>query len=191
MVNISLCSYRVGLIVVPCTDPTFALTAQKEVVLSAGSIGTPQLLLLSGIGDPAELKQSGIKALVDLPDVGKNLGDHALLPNQFYVNSNETWEARRDPVVFQSQLSEYNQTGQGPLVDTICNHIGWLRVPDDSSIWHNATDTSAGPTAPHYELVFAVRIFFVSFFFPRALHVFRMVSSESSSPLQTPEVSSP
>lgn len=136
-------------------DPTFALTAQKEVILSAGSIGTPQLLLLSGIGDPVELKQLGIKAVVDLPDVGKNLGDHALLPNQFYVNSNETWEARRDPVVFQSQLSQYNQTGQGPLVDTICNHIGWLRIPDDSGIWHNATDTSAGPTAPHYELVFA------------------------------------
>lgn len=46
----------------------------------------------------------------------------------------------------------------GPLVNTICNHIGWLRVPDNSSIWENATDPSAGPTVGHYELVFTVCI---------------------------------
>lgn len=132
------------------------LTAKKEVILSAGSVGTPQILLLSGIGDATALKQVGVKPIVNLPDVGKNLQDHALLPNQFFVNSNDTWEARRDPAVLNAQMTQYNETGQGPLVDTICNHIGWLRVPDNSSIWENATDPSSGPTAGHYELVFSV-----------------------------------
>lgn len=43
---------------------------------SAGAVGTPQILMLSGIGDAAELRQVGITPVVDLPEVGKNLQDH-------------------------------------------------------------------------------------------------------------------
>ncbi len=53
------------------------LTAKKEVILSAGSDGTPQILLLSGIGDATALKQVGVKPIVNLPDVGKNLQEHS------------------------------------------------------------------------------------------------------------------
>ncbi|KAJ8516162.1 hypothetical protein ONZ45_g6504 [Pleurotus djamor] len=138
------------------TSAKMTLKAKKEVILSAGAIGSPQLLMLSGIGDPQELRKFGIKNLVKLPDVGKNLQDHALLPNQFYVNSTDTWEARtRNQTVLDEQMAEYNATGQGPLVNTICNHIGWLRVPDNSSIWQGEPDPSAGPTVGHYELVFS------------------------------------
>ncbi len=54
------------------------LTAQatREVVLSAGAIGSAQLLLLSGIGPQAELEQVGIKCRIDSPHVGKHLKDH-------------------------------------------------------------------------------------------------------------------
>lgn len=50
--------------------------AKKEVILSAGSFASPQLLMLSGIGEAAELKKHGIECLKDLPGVGKNLQDH-------------------------------------------------------------------------------------------------------------------
>ncbi len=50
--------------------------ARREVVLSAGSIGSPQLLLLSGIGPAEELKAMGIEVRRDLPGVGKHLQDH-------------------------------------------------------------------------------------------------------------------
>jgi choline dehydrogenase len=56
------------------------LHARREVVLCAGAIMTPQLLMLSGIGDRAELRRHGIHTAVDLPGVGKNLQDHPYVP---------------------------------------------------------------------------------------------------------------
>jgi choline dehydrogenase-like flavoprotein len=53
-----------------------AATAEREVILSGGTINSPQLLMLSGIGDPDELAQHGIAVKVALPGVGKNLQDH-------------------------------------------------------------------------------------------------------------------
>ncbi|MBN9231140.1 MAG: choline dehydrogenase [Legionella sp.] len=52
------------------------LLARKEVILSAGTIGSPQLLLLSGVGPRADLEALGIPVVHDLPGVGKNLQDH-------------------------------------------------------------------------------------------------------------------
>ncbi|GAA5000575.1 hypothetical protein GCM10023317_32480 [Actinopolymorpha pittospori] len=47
-----------------------------EVVLTAGSIGSPQVLMLSGIGPPSQLHELGIEVAADLPGVGSNLQDH-------------------------------------------------------------------------------------------------------------------
>ncbi|HXF86884.1 MAG TPA: choline dehydrogenase [Xanthobacteraceae bacterium] len=52
--------------------------AAREVILAGGVINSPHLLMLSGIGDPAELKPHGIKVHVPLPGVGKNLQDHVV-----------------------------------------------------------------------------------------------------------------
>jgi choline dehydrogenase len=51
--------------------------ASKEVILSAGTYNSPKLMMLSGIGDPAELKAHGLAAAHALPGVGKNLQEHA------------------------------------------------------------------------------------------------------------------
>ena len=50
--------------------------ARREVIVSAGAFGTPQLLMLSGIGDKDELAGHGIETVCHLPGVGKNLQDH-------------------------------------------------------------------------------------------------------------------
>ena len=50
--------------------------ATKELILSGGAINSPHLMMLSGIGDSEELKQHGIKTVLHLPGVGKNLQDH-------------------------------------------------------------------------------------------------------------------
>ena len=52
------------------------LNARREVILSAGAVNSPQLLMLSGIGAAEELKQQGIAPVLDLPAVGRNLQDH-------------------------------------------------------------------------------------------------------------------
>ncbi len=54
---------------------TRVVRATREVILAGGAFNTPQLLMLSGIGDPKELDKHGIKSLLDLPGVGKNLQD--------------------------------------------------------------------------------------------------------------------
>lgn len=58
---------------------THEVSASKRVVLSAGAINTPKILMLSGIGDKAELSQHGITTRVNLPGVGQNFQDHVLL----------------------------------------------------------------------------------------------------------------
>jgi 4-pyridoxate dehydrogenase len=55
---------------------TVTAHAEREVILCGGVINSPQLLMLSGIGDPAELAQHGIAVKAALPGVGKNLQDH-------------------------------------------------------------------------------------------------------------------
>ncbi|RSS54641.1 GMC family oxidoreductase [Streptomyces sp. WAC06614] len=52
--------------------------ARREVVLSGGAVNTPQLLMLSGIGDAGRLRDLGIEVLVDAPEVGSNLTDHLI-----------------------------------------------------------------------------------------------------------------
>jgi choline dehydrogenase len=70
-----------------CTGVTYDVAGQRqeayadsEVVLSAGTIGSTQLLLLSGIGPAAHLRELGIEVVVDLPGVGENLHDHLQVP---------------------------------------------------------------------------------------------------------------
>ncbi|MDE0046335.1 MAG: choline dehydrogenase [bacterium] len=52
--------------------------ADREVIVSGGAINSPQILLLSGVGDPAHLAEHGIPLVADVPDVGRNLEDHLI-----------------------------------------------------------------------------------------------------------------
>jgi choline dehydrogenase len=57
----------------------YTVNADKEIILSMGAINTPKTLMLSGVGDEAQLKQYGIAVKQHLPGVGKNFQDHILL----------------------------------------------------------------------------------------------------------------
>ena len=66
----------VGVEYVSASGETSQVHAAREVILAGGAINSPQLLMLSGIGDPAELRTHGIETKVPLAGVGKNLQDH-------------------------------------------------------------------------------------------------------------------
>jgi choline dehydrogenase-like flavoprotein len=55
------------------------VTVGKEAILAAGSVFTPQILQVSGIGDSAHLSSINVSTVVDLPAVGQNFQDHVLL----------------------------------------------------------------------------------------------------------------
>jgi choline dehydrogenase len=57
-------------------NTTHTMKARKEVIVCGGTVNSPQLLELSGIGSPVVLGKAGIDVLVDLPGVGDNLSDH-------------------------------------------------------------------------------------------------------------------
>jgi choline dehydrogenase len=60
--------------------------AEREVIVSAGAIGSPQLLLLSGLGPRAQLEALGIPVVADLPGVGENLQDHLAVILPYFCN---------------------------------------------------------------------------------------------------------
>jgi len=129
------------------------VTARKEIIVSAGVFNTPQLLLLSGIGDPEELESLGITPRVDLPSVGKNMTDHVFLISAWETKANETFETYTTPDVLAENIEEWNQTRQGPLSWTLANQMAWVRLPEDDPIIQNYGDATVGPTCGHYQII--------------------------------------
>lgn len=73
------------------------IRARKEVVLCGGSINTPQLLMLSGLGPEAHLKALGIPVVVDQPNMGRNLQDHLICFS--------SWECREPVSLINAPLA--------------------------------------------------------------------------------------
>ncbi|KAF5337359.1 hypothetical protein D9611_002938 [Ephemerocybe angulata] len=137
-------------------SPTQTAYAREEVILSAGSLGTPQILMLSGIGDKDELASHYITTVIENTSVGKNLSDHALLPNNWIVQGTESLDGLfRDQSALNSALVQWQANKTGPLVHGTVNHIGFFRLPSDAPIFETTSDPSSGPTASHYELIFS------------------------------------
>ena len=57
--------------------------ADEEIILSAGAVGSPQILMLSGVGDRDHLDELGIRIIHHSPQVGQNLQDHLIVPLAF------------------------------------------------------------------------------------------------------------
>ena len=73
---------------------TLTVAARREVILAGGAFNTPQLLMLSGIGNPAVLTQHGIPTLVNLPGVGRNLQDRYEVGVVYRMR--QPWDTLRD-----------------------------------------------------------------------------------------------
>ncbi len=102
------------------------VAAQNEVILSAGAINSPKVLLLSGIGPAAELKQVGVRPIHDLPGVGKNLQDHldvyccASLKESVSYNGHD-----KGPMALWYGL-QFMMFGTGALTSNVCEGGGFV-----------------------------------------------------------------
>ncbi|KAF8078191.1 GMC oxidoreductase-domain-containing protein [Lyophyllum atratum] len=135
--------------------PKLLISARKEIILSAGTIGTPHILLNSGVGDNDELAQLGIDSVLHLPDVGKNLSDHPRLANNWFVNEDgRTFDViNQNSTLTDSLVHQWAKTQKGPLVDTFVSHLFFARLP--TKLLPDGKDPAAGPNSPHYELGFS------------------------------------
>ena len=101
--------------------------------------------MLSGIGNKTELSEVGINAIVDLPDVGKNLKDHPIMSNYFTVNSTNTPDdIVRNSTILNGFLNQWMANRTGPLTDSPATGVGFLRLPANASIFDEVPDPSAG-----------------------------------------------
>ena len=108
-------------------------TATREVILCAGAIGTPQLLMLSGVGPAAHLAEHGIGLVADRPGVGANMRDHLDVMafrltrpggGASYTLSG-LWEQR-------GALGEFLRTGRGTLASNLAEGNGFARSRPDA-----------------------------------------------------------
>jgi choline oxidase len=100
------------------------VSARREVIVTAGSIDTPKLLMLSGIGPTAHLRELGIPVRVDSPGVGSNLDDH--------VEGLVFWEAAKPMVTTSTQWWEiglFTTVDEGSAQPDLMMHYG--SVPFD------------------------------------------------------------
>ena len=106
------------------------LRARCEVILSAGAIGSPQILMLSGIGDGDELKSHGIKVRLDLKGVGKNLQDH-LQARPVFKTDLSTINTETNNIFKQAMIGlQYALTQGGPMTMAASLGTGFLKTED-------------------------------------------------------------
>ena len=94
----------------------YRTVATQEIILSAGAIKTPQIMELSGIGDPEKLKQNEIEVVNALPGVGENLQDHLQIRMVFKVNGVPTLNEKANSILGRVSMAlEYALFRSGPL----------------------------------------------------------------------------
>ncbi|RQS67486.1 glucose-methanol-choline oxidoreductase [Burkholderia sp. Bp8963] len=105
------------------------LRARREVVLAAGALQTPQLLMLSGVGPAAELGRFGIRTLVDLPGVGRNLQDHPDFVFGYRTRSVDTMGvSARGGLRMLRELLRFRGERRGMLTSNFAEGGGFLKT---------------------------------------------------------------
>jgi choline dehydrogenase-like flavoprotein len=93
------------------------VNVEKEVILTAGTFQSAQLLLLSGVGPKRDLQALGISPVVESPTVGRNIQDHSALACEFIVSPTILGhnQVLNSDILLSNAQKEYKETRSGPL----------------------------------------------------------------------------
>lgn len=118
-------------------------SARREVILSGGSINTPQLLMLSGVGPAAHLTEHGIDVVVDAPEIGENLQDHLVAGLAPEARGGTLYGAER-----VGELAKYLTRRRGMLTSNVAEAYGFVRTDV-------ADEVGMAAGLPDIEIIFA------------------------------------
>ncbi len=140
---------------------TVSATADREVLLAGGSINSPQLLMLSGIGDPDHLRGHGIDVAAPLKGVGQNLSDHTSAALSFRRKSSGPFQKNMRLDRVGLSLAKAYLGGGGFAADLPFGITAFLKTGADEPspdiqllFWMGAT-TTASPYLPPFKKAFA------------------------------------
>lgn len=162
---------------------TVEVRAEREVILAGGTINSPQLLMLSGIGPADELRRVGVSAIHDLPGVGKNLQDHPMV-SVGYLCTKPVSMATAESI---PNFLRYLVFKRGPLVSNVAEAGLFLR-------------TRAQLDVPDLQLLFGPAYYVNHGLTPRKEHCFGFgptlvtpesrgsISLKSTNPLDAPAI---
>jgi choline dehydrogenase len=128
------------------------LRATREVILSAGSLASPQLLQLSGIGPRAVLAAAGVRVRVDSPRVGEGLREHRCLPLQMRLLENKGYNRMLATPIRQALTGvRYLLTRDGPIATPAYDILSFVRADPgsprpDGQILMTPFSVGAGPS---------------------------------------------
>ncbi|KAG8775870.1 hypothetical protein FRC12_001229 [Ceratobasidium sp. 428] len=138
------------------TGDRFRVGASKEVLLCGGAVGTPQILMASGVGPKEELVKAGVEVVKDVPHIGRNMFDHLL--GTVIFRATESLDYLGSPVGSLLPLARWMTTGKGPLTSNVAEAAAFFRS-DDQKLFGadrpSSEDTTSGKNAPDMELICA------------------------------------
>lgn len=126
--------------------------AQREVILAAGSVFTPKILQLSGVGPADVLEAAGVKVKKDLAAVGANLQDHPNA-NMFFATSNLSIPNpgfSSDPAQNASAWAQYYANRTGPVCQAHGSSLAFLSLQSVTSNWKSIVSTIKGQKSSDY-----------------------------------------
>jgi choline dehydrogenase len=180
----------VGVAVVDKDGSTRIVRAGREVVLSAGFVGSPQLLMLSGIGHADHLAEHGIDAIADLP-VGDNLQDHMFHALTFHVTSSTM---RGTPLFFAKGVArELLRPGTTFLANSVFESVGFVRTSQATDVpdlqlhllpWAYVSPNQDAPIRHDVDLRPSLTVL-ATLIYPRSRGTVRLASAD---PLEPPRI---
>jgi choline dehydrogenase len=170
--------------------------ASAEVVVCAGSIKSPHLLLLSGIGPRDQLAKFGIDVVVDAPRVGKNLQNHPLFPMRFSCEAPVTAYKYLKPLAALGAALQYALRRRGPLADSTYAASGFLHsqsngnsvIPDLQVVLAGALTPSPAQMKPGVFGMLPRQHGFIAAIFPGTPHSTGEISLNSAAGLDRPRI---